>query len=264
MTEPLELVWMADGSAARAAAQPTFKPIFALAEASAPRAESEAPKLVGNESPAGERRDMAFVLSHAAPLDAEGVAAALTAAVRSDGKFAPPLVVVAGELRFAFDEVKALAAIVTTATPFLGGDPPLKEAVSAAKDFLALPEMPASPAVIEAFSTRIREAFGRVKRAVPQGYLEAQTDRALLEQRRYQMRVIDGSPHVRATIHGERGAMLVYLPKAASDHLPLYPRFPARVFAEVRAAVDQGEPFGFALGGLAVARGLPEAPPKKG
>ncbi len=83
--------------------------------------------------------------------------------------------------------------------------------------------------MVEAITGRIRDAFGRVKRAVPPGYLEAQTERALLEQRRYQKRMFHGEPHLRALLHGpgDKGPSLVYLPEAVADKLPLYQRFGA-------------------------------------
>ncbi|MEZ4314334.1 MAG: hypothetical protein R3F14_40470 [Polyangiaceae bacterium] len=50
------------------------------------------------------------MLSRGEALGHDGVMAALEGGVRDDGKFAPPLVLVAGELRFAFDELETLKA----------------------------------------------------------------------------------------------------------------------------------------------------------
>ena len=54
--------------------------------------------------------------------------------------------------------------------------------------------------MVETLTGRIRDAFARVKRAVPATYLETQTDRALLEQRLYQKRMFLGDPHLRALL----------------------------------------------------------------
>ena len=56
---------------------------------------------------------------------------------------------------------------VTTATPFTGGDEPLKTAVDGANAFLATPDLVTAPAVADALQGRIRDAFARVRRAVP-------------------------------------------------------------------------------------------------
>jgi len=184
--------------------------------------------------------------------------------VHEDGKFAPPLLLVAGELALPFDELSTLKATMTTATPFTPGDEPLKAALEAAGEFLAIPDLTPSPAVVEGVTGRIREAFARVKRAVPAGYLEAQTERALLEQRRYQKRKFRGEPHLRALLHagGDKGPMLIYLPAALADKLPLQARFAARLVVEPHLAVDAFESPTFALEALALAREVVLAKPR--
>lgn len=220
------------------------------------------PSLPNQSVPPEDRRDLRLILARAEATDAEGVATALTEGVRDDGKFAPPLSLVAGELRFPFDEVESLKATMTTATPFMGGDEPLKTAVDAAREFLAIPHLSPAPAVVEVLTGRIREAFAKTKRAVPADYLETQTERALLEQRHYQRRTFQGGRHLRALLHpsGDKGAMLVYLPETLSDKLPLFQRFGARLIVEVHLSVDQYEAYPYALSVLALAREIPEAP----
>lgn len=218
------------------------------------------PALPNQSVPPEDRRDLLLILARAESMDTEGVASALGESVREDGKFAPPLALVAGELRFPFGEVESLKATMTTATPFMGGDEPLKAAVDAAKEFLAIPHLSPAPAVVEVLTGRIREAFAKTKRAVPADYLETQTERALLEQRHYQRRTFQGARHLRALLQmgGEKGAMLTYLPESVSDKLPLFQRFGVRLIAEVHLSVDQYEAYPYALEVLALAREIPE------
>jgi hypothetical protein len=260
-SRPIELCWVAPKRVPRIRRRPPWRHILDEA-AHAPPDEPGDPALSKQDVPPEDRRDVLLILARADATDAEGVAAALSEGVHEDGKFAPPLVLVAGELRFPFGELETLKATVTTATPFVPGDEPLKAAVDAAKEFLAIPGLSPAPAVVEAITGRIRDAFGRIKRAVPPGYLEAQTERALLEQRRYQKRTFHGEPHLRALLQapGDKGPMLVYLPEAVADRLPLYQRFGARIIAEAHLSVDQYETHTYALEALAIARELP-APP---
>jgi hypothetical protein len=254
---PLELLWLDPKHLDRIRRQPAFRTILDEARRAPPDSPGAAPPALPNQDVEDDDgRAALLVLARGAAVDGEGVAQMVAEAVREDGKFAPPLVLVAGELSLPFDEIDALKAAVTTATPFVGGDEPLRSAVDAAKEFLGLPDLSPSPAVIEAMANRIRDAFGRTRRAVPAGYLEAQIDRALLEQRRYQKRTFRGEPHLRALIQagGDKGGLLVYLPEAVADKLPLYHRFGARVLAVAHLSVDQYETHPFALEALALAR----------
>ncbi len=100
---------------------------------------------------------------------------------------------------------------MTTATPFTPGNEPLRAAIDAGRGLLDTPDLLTSPGVIEPLVGRIREAFGRVRRGVAAGYLDAQMERALLEQRLYQKRAFDGGPRLRASIQapGDKAGMLV-------------------------------------------------------
>ena len=257
----LELIWLDPKRAARIRKRPPWRSVVDDAR-SGPLEGPGDPSLPNQDVPAEDRRDMLLILARVDAMDGDDVAAALSEGVHEDGKFVPPLVLVAGELRFPFGEMETLKATLTTATPFIGGDELLKAAIDAAKDFLAIPGLSPAPAVVEMLTGRIRDAFGRVKRAVPSGYLEAQTDRALLEQRRYQKRMFHGEPHLRALLHasGDRESMLVYLPEALADKLPLSQRFSARLVAEAHLCVDQYETHAYALEAFTLARSLPALP----
>jgi hypothetical protein len=261
---PIELCWVAAKRVARVRRQPAWRALIDEAAKEAPE-ELGDPALWEQEVPLEDRRDVLTILARADAVDGDGVAGAVAAGLRADGKFAPPLVLTAGELRLPFDELETLKATVTTATPFVPGDDVLKAAVDGAKDFLAIPDLSPAPAVLDAMTGRVREAFGRVKRAVPASYLEAQTERALLEQRRYQKRVFRGEPHLRALLQGpsDKAATLVYLPDAVAEQLPLFARFGARIIAEAHLAVDQFEPHPHALEALVVAREIAAPAPRR-
>jgi hypothetical protein len=264
MPDALELVYVDPKSPARLRRKAPWRAILDEAMGSPPDSEPSDPPLPEQDIPPEDRRDVFLVLARGAASDEAGVAAAFADALRPDGKLVPPLVLAAGELRFAFDELSALRAMVTTATPFLGGDEPLRAAVDAAKELLGTPDLRATPAAIEALDGRIREAFGRVKRAVPAGYLEAQTDRALLEQRCYQQRMVAGAPHLRCLLHGPDGRpMLTYLTAAAAPHLPLFQRFQGRVVGEVLPVTDQFETHPFALRVMVLARVVTPPPARR-
>jgi hypothetical protein len=260
MTTALSLSWLDPTSVARIRKQAAWRALLDEALAA-----SDAPSLPGQKASAEDRRDVLAILARAAAMNAEEVDELTRGAVRDDGKFAPPLLITSGELRLPFEETEVLKGMVTTATPFAVGDEPLDAAVRTAEDFLGTPGLPTAPAVVEALAGRIRDAFARVKRAVPPSYLDAQTERALLLQRRYQKRMFDGDPHLRALIQGpnDSAAMLAYLPVSAADHLPLFQRFPARVIAEGHLAADQYETQPFALRVVALAREIPPPPAKR-
>jgi hypothetical protein len=152
----------------------------------------------------------------------------------------PPLLLVAGELALAFDELATLRSTVSIATPLIGADEALKRAVQDARDFLALPDLLSPASVVEGFTSRIVEAFRKLKRALPANYLEIHAERAVLERRLYQKRDIYGAPHLRASLQlgGSSRPVPAYLPEALAPKLPLYPRFRARLLAELHLSED--------------------------
>lgn len=265
MPEMLELVWIDPKSVARIRKRPPWQRVLDDARQAPPAVAHIDPELPGQTVPTEDRHDVFLIIARAEATDADGVTVALSEAVREDGKFAPPLLLVAGELRLPFDELETLKVAVTTATPFAGGDQPLKAAIDAANDYLQTPGLLTAPAVVESLTDRIRQAFGRVRRAVPSAYLDAQIERALLEHRRYQKRTFGGAPHLRAMVQvpGDKGPMLVYLPADLETKLPLCQRFPARLIAAAHIATDQFEAHPFALAALALARQLPQPAPRR-
>lgn len=144
-------------------------------------------------------------------------------------------------------------------TPFAGSDENLRASVTNAQEMLKVPELSSAPAVAEGLTARIREAWARGKRPVPDGYLEAQTQRALLEKRSYQRRKVFGKKQIRALLQpaGARELVPAYLLDDLADALPLYARFKARLIAEVRMQVDEQEPHPAALRVLALGQVRP-------
>ena len=242
MPDPLELVFLDAKSAPRIRRRPAWHALVEEAAAAGWRASAEAPALPGPEIDEEDRAFVSLILARAAPTDAAGASSALAEAVRADGKRAVPLVLLAGELTFSFDEMAELQATLTTALPFAGGDEHMEAALGAARDFLATPGLLAAPAAFEGFTARLREAFRRTRRAVAPEYIQIQSERALVEQRRYQQRAFHGQPHLRAHIVGaDRQSILAYVPSVAASLLPLSARLHARVVAELHPVADQLE-----------------------
>jgi hypothetical protein len=206
-----------------------------------------------------DRREIIELLVRAEASGAPAIDEALARAVRDDGRFLAPILLIAGELATPFDELETLKATITTVTPLAGTDDNLRASIEIAKDFLKIPGSYGAPTVIEGLTTRIREAWISAKRAVAPGYLDTQTERALAEQRSYQHRNVLGGRRQRALLHLPQdppAPLVAYLPDAVASQLPLHPRFKARVIARVHLPLDPYEP-GAALEVLALARLCP-------
>jgi len=175
--------------------------------------------------------------------------------VRPDGRFAPPIVLVAGELKLVFDAKETLKVTVTTAIPFAAGDEELGNAIKAARDFLDAAGDLAAASVCESLSSRIRDCFARVRRSVGQDYLQREADRALCEQRRYRVGQYAGAPHARSLLAAsDRSTLLCFIPKAALPFLPLSSKLESRLLAEAAPLGDQFESHPFALRLVALGR----------
>jgi Uncharacterized protein conserved in bacteria (DUF2169) len=206
-----------------------------------------------------DRREVLEILARGDVADAAAVDDAVGRAVREDGRFFAPIVLVAGELATPFGEVETLQGTVNTVTPLIGDDEALRASVEAAKELLGLPPLASAPGVAEGLTARVRDAFHAGKRSLPAGYLDAQTERALLEQRAYQRRTVLGGRRQRALFHFALGApgaapVVTYLPEEMAPRLPLFARFRVKMIVRVHHALDQHEPGALALQALALAR----------
>jgi hypothetical protein len=260
--EVLDLIWFEAESLPRMRKKPPWRRLLDELENQIPDPELDDPEVVEEPKQMEERREVFEILAQGEPTDAEGIYEALHAAVRADGRFLPPLVLVAGELSMPFDELEALKATVTTVTP-LANDENLRSTLATAREFLETPELLAAPAVAEGMTTRIKDAFAAGKRVVAQGYLEAQTERVLLDKRHYQRRSLFKARRLRALLHLPSGAAPIptYLPDDLAEALPLYQRFKVRLVVEVNLRADQYETQPVALKALALMRASPLPPP---
>jgi hypothetical protein len=269
--EVIDLLWFDPDALPRLRAHAAWKELLESARAAlAPRKDAKKKSDLGFDDDEDEdaapppppdppemadRRDVSTVMARGAQLDPDGVHDAILGAVADDGSFTPPLILAGGELIFPFDELEALKATMTVVSPLVGTDKKLKETVDAVNDLLQNKALDSSSGVAEGLLGRVKEAFGAQARALPSGYLDATTERMLLEQRRYQRRTVFGAPWVRAELtSGGGNALPVYLPDELARRLPMFQRFRAKLVAEAHLSQDQHEASPTALKVVAVAR----------
>ncbi len=267
-SDALELVFFDPESLPRIRRVAAWKPILTELADRPIDAEEDDPIEAKEPAAVEDRREIIEILlrADAGAIDAASLDDALRRAVREDGRYLAPLLLVSGELTTPFDEIETLKATITTAAPLTGNDEPLRASVEIAKDFLKLPGLSSSPAVADGLTARVRDAFNNAKRAVQAGYLDAQTERALVDQRSYQHRLVLGGRRQRALFQfagldgssGLRGGAptVTYLPESAAAKLPLFARFKVRLIARLHLPLDQYEQ-GPALEALAMARLCP-------
>lgn len=263
--EVLRIIWFDPESMPRIRRKASWRAILdAIEDAGQTDPEGDDPSYAKDPSDAEDRRDVFAILAQGDPIEGDGLNEALAAGVRDDGRYLPALELVSGELLFPFDELETLKATLTTVSPLVGNDENLKGALDAAKEFLKTPELRSAPAVADGLTTRIRDAFAQGRRTVPASYLDAQTERVLLDQRCYQKRAVFGAPHLRALLQtaGSPAPVPTYLPESLAKKLPLYQRFRARLITQVELAVDQYESHPAALQVAALGR-LAPAPGRK-
>ena len=208
-------------------------------------------------------RDVFGVLTEAEPSTEAGLDEVFGRAVGPLGAFRPPLALVVGDLQLPFDELETLKATVAAVAPLTSGDKKIKEIVDMVNELLETPWLEGSSGVAESLTTRVKEAFGQSARLLPPGYLDAHTERRLLEQRHYQRRTLLGKPWIRGLLSPAGATALIptYLPADLSTMLPMYRRFKARLIVEVHLQQDQHESHPYALRAAALAR---VAPPRGG
>jgi hypothetical protein len=210
-----------------------------------------------------DKRAIFKVIARGEPSSAAGVNQEVIDGIKKDGTLEPPLVLVAGELLFPFDELETLKATVTAVSPLVAGDKKLKEVVDTVNELLKTPWLSRSGSVAEGLTGRIKEAFGQGNRMVPPSYLQEHTERMLLEERHYQKRTIFGQTWLRTlfTPAFSQDPIPTYLPEALTKQLPMFQRLKTRLIAEVHMQQDQYETNPIALRVVALARvtGIPQA-----
>jgi hypothetical protein len=254
--EAWELLWFDAASVRRVSRMPGSKELLARLDGRPPDADADEAGDRAAEDPE-DRRDVFHVLAMGEPLTGDRVRGLFATAVRDDGRFVPPLALLAGELQLPFDELETLRVTRAIAAPLCAGDAALRDALGAAAEAVDVPGMHSSLAIVPELTLRIRDAFSRGKRATPPGYLEAQAERALADRRAYQHRTVLGGAHLRALFVplDAQTAIPAYLPDALAARLPLHTRFAVRLIAEVHDQQDPREAAALALRVVALARG---------
>jgi hypothetical protein len=211
-----------------------------------------------------DRRDLNRAMTRVTPVDGDGVGQALADSIDEEGLLTRPLVVVTGELQLLFEEVETLKATIAVVSPLMGADKKLNELVTAANE-TAGSTWRCTGAVADGLTARLKEAFAQANRSLPLTYVDSSVERILLDQRRYQKRMILGSPRLRASLvpaaaegsAGGKGAGIpTYLPERLERELPMFQRFRATVIAEAQSSQDQFENHPSALVVLALGRVL--------
>lgn len=250
-TPPVELLWMQPGLALRLRRSPTWRSVIDALEDHTVDHELDDFGLT-DPSDLDDRREVFEVLARGQASDPSALRRGLREAVRPDGRFQAPLVVVSTSLVTPFDDRARLEATLTTVAPFVpepspgesgDGEPhPLEKAVREARGFLARADELCPPSILAGYTDRVRVAFHEEDRELRPNYLAEEVELALLQHRKYQERVVFGEPHLRtlALAPGE-DPIVAYLPVALGPLLPMYPRFPVRLVAELHHRTDHVE-----------------------
>jgi hypothetical protein len=166
---------------------------------------------------------------------------------------------VKGTLRFPFDDIETLKAMVASATPFATGNKILADALDTANQVLAAPKPPSEMAANVA--KNIRAAYEKSDR-LEVSYLDESTEKTLLAERSYNRRSLLGDKWVRALLTPAAGktAVVAYIPDAIAKDLPMFTSFVARLIVRVHPQQDQYEPSDVALEVVALGRVLSFGP----
>jgi hypothetical protein len=239
----LQLVWFDTEYLPRIRRKPAFQTLLAALEDRPVDADLDDPATARDPVAVEDRRDVFEVLARGEAVDEAGLDAAVERAVRDDGKYVAPFLLIGGEVRFTFDELTTLKVALSIASPFATGDDGLKSASADAREFLRLSDTMTPSGMAEGFTTRIQEAFRKARRSVSATYLDEQLERALLERRSYLKREVFGAPHLRALLLVGAGTRPwpIYLPDAAARRLPMFTRFAVRLLGEACLQEDQYE-----------------------
>lgn len=264
--EHLHLIWYAPSTVRRICRVPVWRAIIDQMERERENEAHEAPSAAADPEETEDTRDIFDILAQGATQDVDQLEAELAAAVRPGGKFVPPLLLLAGEISFPFDEREVLKAAIAGVTPIASADEIIKNAVKEAREFLAGGEA-CPPAIVDGYTARIREALGRGRKALTPEALDAHVERVVLEGRHYQTRQVLGMKAIRGLLHtatatGAKPAP-IYMPDELTGKLPLFSRFKARAIVELFIQEDQYEAHPAALKVRALGRvhSFPEKKP---
>ncbi|WP_437335242.1 DUF2169 family type VI secretion system accessory protein [Sorangium sp. So ce394] len=253
--EIVDLLWFSPAAMPRIRKHPAWKEILADVKPRPDDEELDDDMPPGKRPSAKDRRDVLAILARGQPMRVEDLEQAMMEAVGEDGAFVPPLVLVAGELELPFDEVETLKALVAAASPLVMADKKLKETVEAIHDVFKMPWVQGATSVVEGLTGQLREALGQ-NRVVPARTIEAHAERALLEHRHFQKRLVMGQMRLRALLSSTGGHVKVpvYWPEAVGKELPGLQRMQVRMIAALGMRTEHQESAGVALRACSVAR----------
>lgn len=254
--QAVDLVWFDPRSMPRIRKQPAWRAILEELTDEAIDPEIDDPDLHVDPAAAEERRDVFEVLVKAEPTSSEDLRNRFQNAVRRDGRFVAPVVLVAGEMSLPFDEFAMLEATIAVVDPFVGTDEGLKAALGAGREFLSARGSLSSRVTASKLSAAIKVAYEQGKRAVSIDDVVEHIEQGLLDERRYQRRAVLGGKMLRGLVQWDAASepMPVYLPEVLADMMPMFRRFEVRLIGEMVMAVDQREKQAMALRVLAFAR----------
>ncbi len=186
------------------------------------------------------RWEVLRLLSVAAPLDAAQAREALSASIDDDSHLEMPLLVIGGELRPTFDEVKTLEAAAQVAQPSSNVNKALLPLLKMATDTAEGP-WPPTREVTTHILKQIELAMTQSPGLTPK-FFATQLERLLLESRAYKRRTLLGAPRIRAELgFGAGDPIPIYLPESANDVLPMLPSFTIVAAVELRPREDATE-----------------------
>jgi uncharacterized protein DUF2169 len=198
----------------------------------------------------GEQGAVAALLA-AAPRSELDALPVIFARKNAEEAGARPVVCVEAELRVCLRPRERLRRMAELAEIFVHGDKRLRDLLDRIRPCVELANAPDD--VADASCHQLVEAFQAPARGLAEGYLEANADRALVEERKLFEQTLLGGPHLRAVVGGGEHAVVAYLPQAVAEVLPIATRFRARIAAELRPRQDERDAAPIALRVLALA-----------
>lgn len=257
-----DLLWFDDDALPAVRRVPAWRKLLREAERAAPDAELD--DVGPNDDPAAvdDRRDVFDVLARGVPMDVAETSEALHGAIRSDGKFVPPLVLTEGRLTCPLDPRARLEAEMALVAPLAMNDERLQEELQLIRGFMTAGDLLA-PNMVAMLSGRLWSSFAQTRRMVSSEMLQRQADDVVRRKRRYQQRELFGDDYLRGRLTDDReDETIIYLPKAIAKRLPLFAELRVRLIGRLHMRLDPEESVETALQVFALAR-RPIVPSRK-
>ncbi|MEZ4297354.1 MAG: DUF2169 domain-containing protein [Polyangiaceae bacterium] len=183
-----------------------------------------------------DRMDVLRVLSFSPPCDLPRVRELVDDAFDDPTQLELPLVVVAGQLKPSPDDLATLRATVRAGQPLSLTNKPLQAALKVLEEAVDSGVAPPGEAT-QALLRQAEQAAGTMW-----GYLHAQVQRIVLEERQFKKRTVLGEPRIRADLSTPAGETVpAYIPASVLAKLPMLAVFPVVVLGELRPREDAQE-----------------------